>query len=207
MVCARGSIRAAGFLTWLTAWGEIEVLVLPNTWNTLLTAAGIVVLVLCLMTVPIASGIAILRYRLYDIDLIINRTLVYGALTAVLALVYVGGVVGIGGLVRDATGGQDNSLVTAATTLVVAAVFRPARARIQALVDRRFYRREYDATQTVETFSARLRDEIDLDAMRADLMRIVQETMQPTGVSLWLRRSSTETTRRSSAATSEAGHM
>jgi hypothetical protein len=137
--------------------------------------------------VPVSCGLAILRYRLYDIDLIINRTLVYGALTAVLALVYVGGVVGVGGLVREATGQQDNSLVIAATTLVVAALFRPARARIQAFIDRRFYRRKYDAARTVEAFSARLRDEVDLETMRLDLVTVVHDTMGPARASLWLR--------------------
>jgi hypothetical protein len=139
-------------------------------------------------SLPISAGIAILRYRLYDIDLIINRTLVYGGLTAVLALVYVGGVVGVGGLVREATGQDDNSLVIAATTLVVAALFRPARARIQGFIDRRFYRRKYDAARTIEAFSARLRDEVDLEAMRTDLLTVVRDTMQPTDASLWLRR-------------------
>jgi hypothetical protein len=139
------------------------------------------------MGVPIAAGLAILRYRLYDIDFIINRTLVYGALTGVLALVYVGGVVGVGGLVREATGQQDNGLVIAATTLVVAALFRPARARIQGFIDRRFYRRRYDAARTLEAFSARLRDEVDLETMRLDLLTVVHNTMQPRRVSIWLK--------------------
>ena len=143
---------------------------------------------LSFVLIPIAIGIAVLRHRLYDIDLIINRTLVYGALTAVLAFVYVGGVVGVGGLVRQATGQQDNSLVIAATTLVVAALFRPARARIQGFIDRRFYRRNYDAARTVEAFSARLREEVDLETMRVDLLTVVRDTMQPARASLWLRR-------------------
>ncbi|CAN5682931.1 hypothetical protein BH24ACT26_BH24ACT26_01910 [soil metagenome] len=178
---------AAGFLTWLAAWGAVAWSVLPETWDTILTAVGIVVFVVCLMTLPVASGIAILRHRLYDIDVIINHTLVYGALTAVLSLVYVGGVVGIGGLVRDASGQQDNNVVTAATTLVVAALFRPARARIQGFIDRRFYRQRYDAAQTIETFSARLRDEIDLETLSTELVAVVDDLMQPTNVSLWLR--------------------
>ena len=139
------------------------------------------------IAVPVSVAIAILKYRLYDIDVIINRTLVYGTLTAVLASVYVGGVVGVGGLLRDVTGEETNNLVVAASTLVVAALFRPARTGIQAFIDRRFYRRKYDAVRTLETFSARLRDEIDLDAMVGALVGVVGETMQPSHVSLWLR--------------------
>jgi hypothetical protein len=136
---------------------------------------------------PVGTGIAILRYHLYDIDLIINRTLVYGALTAVLALVYVGGVVGVGGLVRDATGQGRNELVVAASTLAVAGLFRPARDRIQGFIDRRFYRSRYDAQRTVEAFSVRLRDDIELDAMTRDLLAVVRTTVQPRHASIWLR--------------------
>jgi hypothetical protein len=138
--------------------------------------------------IPVAVGIAILKHRLYDIDLIINRTVVYGALTAVLALVYVGGVVGIGGIVREATGQQDTGLVVAASTLAVAALVRPVRARIQGFIDRRFYRRKYDAARTVEAFSIRLRDEVDLEVMRTYLLAVVRETMQPARASIWLKR-------------------
>ena len=152
-----------------------------------MATVSVAIFVVALSAIPVAAAIAILRYRLYDIDLIINRTLVYGALTAVLALVYVGGVVGLGGLIRQATGQQDNSLVIAATTLLVAGLVRPLRSRIQEFIDRRFYRRRYDAARTVEAFSTRLRDEVDLDAMRLDLLTVVQETMQPARASLWLR--------------------
>jgi hypothetical protein len=137
---------------------------------------------------PIAMGMAILRYRLYDIDLIINRTLVYGVLTALLGLVYFGGVVGVGGLVREATGEKSNDLVIAASTLAVAALFRPARARVQRFIDRRFYRRKYNATRTLEAFSASIRDQVSLEALTANLQIVVQNTMQPTHVSVWLRR-------------------
>lgn len=136
---------------------------------------------------PIAAGIAILRYRLYDIDVIVNRTLVYATLTATLALVYMAGVVGIGGLVREFTGQQSNSLVVAASTLAVAALFRPARARIQGLIDRLFYRSKYDAERTLEDFSTRLRDEVALDTLTSDLLITVSDTMRPAHVSLWLR--------------------
>jgi hypothetical protein len=137
--------------------------------------------------IPVSVGVAILRYRLYDIDLIINRTLVYGALTAVLALVYFGGVVGIGGLVRGMTGQERNNLVVAASTLAVAGLFRPARTRTQAFIDRRFYRSRYDAQQTIADFSAKMREQIDLDSLTSEMAAVVRETVQPTHVSLWLR--------------------
>jgi len=138
--------------------------------------------------IPAATGVAILRHHLYDIDVIINRTLVYGALTAVLAVVYVVGVVGVGGILRQVGGQESNSLAVAASTLAVAALFRPARARFQAFIDRRFYRSRYDATRTVEEFSRRVRDEVTLDTVTSDLLMAVNETVQPEHASLWLRR-------------------
>jgi hypothetical protein len=135
----------------------------------------------------IAAGIAILRYRLYDIDVLINRTLVYASLTVVLGVVYVVGVLGIGGLLRGITG-QSNSLVVAISTMVVAALFRPARGRIQGSVDRYFYRGKYDAVKTLDGFLARVREEVALDALLDDLTATVQETMQPRHVSVWLKR-------------------
>jgi len=141
-----------------------------------------------LVCLPIAVGIAILRYHLYNIDLIINRTLVYGPLTATLALVYFGGVATTQLVFRALTGQQQQpQLAVVVSTLVIAALFNPLRRRIQAFIDRRFYRNKYDARKTLEAFSARLRNETDLDALNDELLRLVRETIQPAHVSLWLR--------------------
>ncbi len=142
--------------------------------------------ILGFMVLPICTGIAILKYRLYDIDRIINRTLVYGALTATLVLVYLGGVVMLQGAFRAFTGG-DSTLAVVASTLAIAALFGPLRRGVQAFIDRRFYRKKYDAAKTLATFSARLRDETDLAALGDDLIDVVRETVQPDHVSLWLR--------------------
>jgi hypothetical protein len=131
-------------------------------------------------------GVAILKYRLYDIDRLINRTLVYGLLTALLAGVYTA-VVLVLGQVFGGVGGDAPSWVVAGATLAVAALFQPARRRIQAVVDRRFNRRKFDAAKTVEAFSVRLRDEVDLDALSNELLGVVDQTMQPMTASLWLR--------------------
>jgi hypothetical protein len=135
---------------------------------------------------PVATGVAILRYRLYEIDRIINRTLVYGALTVALASIYVGGVVLLETLFR-ALAGQGSQLSIVASTLVIAALFGPLRRRIQGLIDRRFYRGRYDAARTLAEFNTRLRDATDLGNLSEDLIRVVRETMQPEHVSLWLR--------------------
>ncbi len=136
--------------------------------------------------VPVAIGFAVLRYRLYEIDIIINRTLVYGSLTISLALVYVGLVVSLQYVFRALTGG-DSQLVIVASTLVIAALFNPLRRRIQSFIDRRFYRSKYDARKTLEEFGARLRDETDLDSLSEDLVGVVREAVRPAQVSLWLR--------------------
>jgi hypothetical protein len=141
-----------------------------------------------LLLIPISITFAILRSRLYDIDVLINRTLVYGSLTALLALAYFGLVIGLGSLVRLFTGQVSQSpVVIVASTLAIAALFQPLRHRLQKIVDRRFYRSKYDAAKTLEAFSATLRNEVDLNQLREHLLNVVQETMQPAHVSLWLR--------------------
>jgi hypothetical protein len=136
--------------------------------------------------VPIAVGFAVLRYRLYDIDILINRTLVYGSLTLMLVAFYVIGVVGLQAILRVLSG-QESTLAVVASTLAIAALFNPLRRRVQAFVDRRFYRKKYDARKTLEVFSSRLRDETDLETLSGDLVSVVKETMQPAHVSLWVR--------------------
>jgi hypothetical protein len=140
---------------------------------------------LVLAGIPVAVGIAVLRYRLYDIDVIINRTLVYGSLTALLALVYFGGVAVTEAVFRVFTEQEEQpQLVVVVSTLVIAALFNPLRRRIQSFIDRRFYRRKYDARKTLGAFSAKLREEPDLDSLNAELVGVVRETMQPAHVSL-----------------------
>jgi hypothetical protein len=148
---------------------------------------GVPVFYFTMILVPVAIGISILRYRLWNIDVIINRTLVYGTLTGLLILVYVASVVLLERLLRPLTGQGTNDLAIVASTLAIAALFNPLRHRIQAFIDRRFYRSKYDATRTLAAFSATLRDEVDLDTLRAELTGVVEETMQPTHISLWLR--------------------
>lgn len=138
------------------------------------------------LSIPVSAAVAILKYRLYDIDRIINRTLVYGVLTVMLVGIYVGGVVALQYAFRAVTG-QTSQLVVVLSTLAIAALFSPLRQRIQDAVDRRFYRRKYDAARTLEEFGVRLRDEVDLDELNGDLVSVVRGTMQPAHVSFWLR--------------------
>jgi len=142
--------------------------------------------ILGFMVLPVATGIALLRYRLYDIDALINRTLVYGALTASLIVIYLGGIAVLQGMFRALTG-QESSLAVVASTLVIAALFSPFRHRLQGFIDRGFYRKKYDAARTLESFSTKLRDETDLDSLGDDLVAVVRETVQPEHASLWLR--------------------
>jgi hypothetical protein len=136
----------------------------------------------CVTLLPLATGAAILRYRLYDLDRIISRTLAYGLCTVLLGSGYAGVVLGLGQLL-----GRNSTLTVAVATLAMAAAFQPAHRRVQALVDRRFNRRRYDAAQTIQGFSARLHQQIDLEALTAELLAVVEQTMQPTSVSLWLQ--------------------
>jgi chemotaxis receptor (MCP) glutamine deamidase CheD len=156
-----------------------------SIWN---HNVSIAVVSLGLLGVPIFTGVAITRYRLYEIDIVINRTLVYGALTAALVAAYFGGVAALQAFSRALTGQeQQPQLAIVVSTLVIAALFDPLRRRIQSFIDRRFYRRKYDAQKTLEEFSVKLREETDLEALNEDLMGVVRETMQPAYVSLWLR--------------------
>jgi hypothetical protein len=141
--------------------------------------------------IPISFGIAILRNRLWDIDIIINRTLIYGTLTAILALIYFGLIFALQFLLRGIIN-QKNDVAIVVSTLVIAALFQPLRHRLQQFIDRRFYRSKYDTAKTLEAFSATLRNEVDLNQLREELIAVVQETMQPSHVSLWLRKSDNE---------------
>jgi hypothetical protein len=145
------------------------------------------VAVFALLFVPVFTYIAILKYRLYDIDLVINRALVYGSLTALLALIYFAGVTASQAIVQALTGQeQQPQIAVVISTLLIAALFNPLRRRIQGFIDRSFYRRKYDAAKTLEGFSMKLRNETDLEALSEDLVGVVRETMQPVHVSLWL---------------------
>jgi hypothetical protein len=181
-----------GFLLWLVLTGilgvpySIEMSLpagSPLPWWTLVSSAGWWV---ALTIVPLSLSIGVLRYRLYDIDIIINRTLVYGSLTATLVALYFGGIVVLQRMFVLLTG-QQSTLAVVASTLVIAVLFTPLRRRIQSFIDRRFYRRKYDARKTLEDFSAQLRNETDLNVLSDDLVGVVAETMQPAHVSLWLR--------------------
>jgi len=172
-------------LVFASSWGiegSQPLAVSPPPWIGLLQNA----LFLSFAGVPVAIGFAVLKYRLYDIDLLINRTLVYGSLTISLVAVYLGGVVVLQRLFTPLMG-ESNGLATVASTLAIAALFNPLRRRLQSLTDRRFYRRKYDATRTLEAFGSRLREETDLDALSNDVVGVVSTTMQPAHVSLWLR--------------------
>jgi hypothetical protein len=172
---------AALTLTWIFV-GELLLDAQGGVFGVVGALLGLVVV----SSIPIATGIAIFRYRLYDIDRIVNRALVYGALSVALVLVYLGGVISLQYTFRTFAGGE-SQLAVVASTLAIAALFNPLRRRIQTAVDRRFYRSKYDARKTLAAFSSRLRDETDLDALGGELESVVRETVQPARVALWLR--------------------
>jgi hypothetical protein len=180
---ARGDERQQ--LKWF-AYGAALTVVLAMTGRLPFPRADTLSSALTLGLLPVAAGVAILRYRLYDIDRLINRTLVYGALTALLGAVYAAAVLVLGQLFGG-VGGDPPSWAVAGATLAVAALFQPARGRTQAVVDRRFNRRKYDAAKTIQAFSTRLRDQIDLDTVSTELLAVIDQAMEPTQASLWLR--------------------
>jgi hypothetical protein len=183
----RQQIKWFAYAAVAAASGAILIYTIPAAIDVpWLERVGFVPFVVGVVSVPLSMGIAILRYRLYEIDLIINRTLVYGALTAILATLYFVGIVVLQRLFVVLTA-QESQLAVVASTLAVAAIFNPLKRLVQSVIDRRFYRSKYDAARTVEAFSAKLKDETDLDALSEDLTSVVRETMQPAHVSLWLR--------------------
>jgi hypothetical protein len=170
----------------LTATSFLASFVFPDAVPRVVDDAVFLLGVAAFAAIPVAAGIAILRHRLYDIDVIINRTLVYGALTATLVLVYVASIASLQQLFRALTG-QESQLAVVASTLAIAALFGPLRRRVQSFIDRRFYRKKYDAAKVLEAFGGRLRDETDLDALSGELVGVVRETVRPSHASLWLR--------------------
>src|ERR671921_1639047 len=183
----RQQIKWFVYATALTICGGILTYPISEAIGSLwLKWIGFVPFIVGVMAIPISMGIAVMRYRLYDIDVIINRTLVYGALTATLVALYFGGIVVLQRFFVLLTG-QQSTLAVVASTLAIAALFVPLRRRIQSFIDRRFYRSKYDARKTLEAFSTKLKNETDLEALNNDLVGVVRETMQPAHVSLWLR--------------------
>ena len=176
------TVVVVAFLAWY-----VPLIIVPSLSSSVYTLISTPVFTVASVLIPLSFGFAILRYRLWDIDVLINRTLVYGSLTGMLALVYVGLVIGLQFLLRGLIN-QTSTPAIVVSTLVIAALFQPLRRRIQKAIDRRFYRRKYDAARIVAAFSARLRHEVDLSQLSEELIAVVQETMQPAHVSLWLRK-------------------
>jgi hypothetical protein len=186
----RQQIKWFAYAAAATVSGVVLAYMIPNSIDTppWFERIGYALLIVTTPAIPVSIGIAILRYRLYDIDRIINRTLVYGGLTVTLALLYFGGVTLTQAAIRALTGAeQQPQLMIVASTLVIAALFNPLRHRMQEFIDRRFYRNKYDAAKTLEEFSAKLRDDTNLNTLSSDILTVVRDTMQPEHVSLWLR--------------------
>jgi hypothetical protein len=184
----RQQIKWFAYAAAATVMGLVLAYIIPDVIDVPLwfERIGHAIFLLLIPAIPISIGIAILKYRLYDIDLLINRTLVYGSLTATLVALYFGGIVVLQRIFVALTG-ETSTLAVVASTLAIAALFNPLRRRIQSFIDRRFYRRKYDARKTLEAFSSTLRDETDLEALNDGLVGVVRETMQPAHTSLWLR--------------------
>ena len=184
----RQQIKWFAYAAAATVGGVVLAYMIPNSIDTppWFERAGYALLIATTPAIPVSIGIAILRYRLYDIDRIINRTLVYGALTVMLGATYFGSVVVLQQVFRTLSG-QQSTVAVVASTLAIAALFNPLLRRVQSFVDRRFYRRKYDAAKTLEAFSAKMRDDTDLDTLSSDILAVVRETMQPEHVSLWLQ--------------------
>jgi hypothetical protein len=184
----RQQIKWFAYAAAATVGGLVLAYMIPNSIATppWFERVGYVLLIATTPAIPVSIGIAILRYRLYDIDRIINSTLVYGSLTVMLGATYFGSVVVLQQVFRTLSG-QQSTVAVVASTLAIAALFNPLLRRVQSFVDRRFYRRKYDAAKTLEAFSAKMRDDTDLDTLSSDILAVVRETMQPEHVSLWLR--------------------
>ena len=175
------------WFTYAVTVGISMPLLLSSLAPAIFQAVGSLAWMVAFLSLPVSAGVAILKFRLYNIDLIINRTLVYGPLTAMLVTLYVGGVLLLQYAFRALSGGE-SQLAIVASTLLIAALFNPMRRRVQNFIDHLFYRKKYDAAKTLEAFSARLRDETDIEALNSELLSTVQETVQPEHVSLWLRK-------------------